>query len=491
MTRRVGLGLAALGLLRCGACDGEPSGRGSRTGGDASLDSPGGGGAPPDAAGNGGGSTDAPAGGGVAGYVASDGGLSPEQAWLSDPQAWSLVPGTEFTRPDCYVYEAKPDKIGFAKLAWQGCGSGCERAELAEGFAWKAGLPVAATHQLPGGPAAFIVYDVWVNTQEVNHYVRRVVRLDDGVTVGALSGRKKPNAQWDTCIFGNGRESARANVLLGGDPGSEVRATAPLAGGPWVFSQPAKLSSTLPIGLVEFDIDANGGALFMTGKGGVWALLDPKVSQWKPLETPSASHLGAGQGDLAAWTDYPASKPARIRAWATDGKGVRTLFDPAPPGTCLIAVTPTAIVSLAVEGGGCKQQPNPTKARFWWAPRKYDSSGPPVAWSPDLPGLGFAAIGNVPLRAWGDYGAVILARVTDAGYLDANDIYFLVINTSTGKLWELGPAPGHSIHTDAWAITPTHFYYGAQDPPNGDPKIIRRMFRLELAKLDQLAKPLN
>jgi len=488
--RRVGLGLAALGLLRCGSCASEPGGRASQSGGDASVDSPGGGGgAKPDAAGSGGTSGDAPAGGGTAGFVTSDAGLSPDQAWLADPDAWQPVPGTEFTEPDCYVYEAKAGKIGFPKLTWQSCGSGCERAELADGYGSKAALPVAATHDLPGGPAAFVAYDVWVNTPEVNHYVRRVVRLGDGVTVGALSGRQKPNAKWATCGFGNGRESARANALFGA--GSEMRATAPLTGGPWVFSQPAKLAASLPIGLVEFDVDTGGGAVLMTGKGGVWALLDPAVNQWTPLETPSTSHLGAGQGDLAVWTDYPASKPARVRGWAPDGKGVRTLLDPAPSGTCLVNVTPTAIVSVAVEGGGCKKLPYPTKGRFWWVPRKYDSAGPPVTWSPYLPGQGFVAVGTVPLRAWGDYAAVVLGRVTDAGSPDMSDIYFLIINTSTGKLWELAAAPGHSIHPDAWAITPTHFYYGALEPPNGDPMIIRRMFRLELAKLDQLGTPQN
>ena len=484
----MGLGLAALGLLRCGSCAGESGGGPGRAGGDASVDSSGGGGAKPDAADSGGTSGDAPAGGGSSGYVSSDAGLTSEQGWLADPEAWQPVPGTEFTQPDCYVYEAKTGKIGFPKLNWQVCGSGCERAELAEGYDSKAALPVAATHELPGGPAAFIAYDVWVNTPEVNHYVRRVVRLDDGVTVGALSGRQKPNAQWATCVFGNGGESARGNALLGA--GSEIRATAPLAGGPWVFSQPAKPGASLPIGLVEFDIDASGGVALMTGKGGVWALLDPKVNQWTPLETPSASRRGAGQGDLAVWTDYPASQPARVRGWAPDGKGVRTLFDPAPSGTCLINVTPKAIVGLALEGGACMNLPNPKKARFWWAPRKYDTSGPPVTWSPDLPGPGFAPATTVPLRAWGDYAAVVLARVSDAGLSDMSDLFFLVINTSTGKLWELAAAPGHTIHPDAWAITPTYFYYGALEA-NGNTMVIRRMFRLALAKLDQLATPMN
>ena len=490
MRSRLGLGLAALGLLRCGACGSESGGQPDPTGGDASLDAPSGGGSKADAAGGGGTTTDGPAGGGGSAGLTSDAGLSPEQAWLADPTAWQPVPGAEFTQPLCHVFEAVEGKIGFPKLVWQPCGSGCESTALAAGYGSKGAMPVATTYALPAGPSAFLTYDVWINAPTTQHYVRRVVRLEDGATVGALNGRHKPNAVVDTCNFGNGGESARANALSGGEPSSEMRMVAPISGGQWVWSLPAKLRSTQPIGLVEFDIDAKGGAMFMTGKGGVWALLDPKVTQWTPLETPSASSRGAGEGDLAVWTDYPASAPARIRGWAPDGKGVRTLFDPAPPGTCVLNVTPTAIVGIAPEGGGgCGKLPFAKKGRFWWSPRKYDASGPAVTLGPYLPGDAVVPLGVVPLRAWGDHVAAVLGTLSDAGALDG-EAYFLITNTSTGKTWSVEAEAGHRIHHEAWTLTPTHFYYGDQEPADG-PKIVRRMLRLELAKLDQVAKPQN
>ncbi|MBK9000976.1 MAG: hypothetical protein IPM35_35085 [Myxococcales bacterium] len=488
---RVVLALAALGLLRCGSCASERDPQPADGGDAASSDATGGaGGAVVDAQGGGGSAPDASGGTGGSGGVLSDAGLTPEQAWLADPEAWLPVPGTEFTQPLCPVFEAKGSEIGFAKLGWQPCGAGCESTLLGEGYGERGALPTATTYELAGGASAFLTYDLSVKTPSVWHYLRRVVRLDDGATVGVLDGRRKPNAAIDTCVFGNGRESARANALLGGEPGSEMRMLAPLTGGQWIWSQPAKLQSTLPIGLVEFDIDASGGAMFMTGKGGVFALLDPKVNNWTALETPSSSSRGAGQGDLAVWTDEPASAPVRIRGWATDGKGVRTLLDPAPPGTCLVNVTPSAIVGITLEGGGgCQKPPWAPKSRFWWAPRKYDASGVSATLGQDLPGNAFVPLSVLPLRAWGAYVAVILGTVNEAGALDT-DAYFLITNMSSGKTWRLDAEPGHRIRDAAWTITPTYFYYGDQEAADG-PQIVRRMFRLELSKLDQWAKPQN
>lgn len=486
--RRRAPGLAALALLGCGSCTRE---RGAGPGG---LDEAG----APDAAGGGGAGADASGGaapapdasGGVAGGggVNSDAGLTQEQAWLVDPDAWIAVAGTEFTQPLCRVYEAKADKIGFSKLSWQPYGPGSESTMVGEGYGSAGALPTASAYEVGGQASAFLTYDVWLKTPEQTHYLRRVVRLEDGMTVGALVGRRPPNPASATCVFGSGRESARANVLGGGDPAREMRMVAPISGGQWIWSQPAKLQSSLPTGLVEFDIDASGGAMFLVGKGGVYALLDSTVNIWTPLETPSTSVRGAGQGDLAVWTDQSNSGAVRIRGWAPDGKGVRTLLDPAPTGTCLVNVTPTTIVGMALEGGGgCQQIPFASKSRFWWTPRKYVASTGSATLGQPLPGGTFAPLSILPVRAWGDYVAVVLGGVDDAGALDGA-AYFLITRMSTGKTWRLDAEPGHRIHAHAWTITSTHFYYGDQASADGA-QLIRRMIRRELAQLDDWAIP--
>lgn len=49
-------------------------------------------------------------------------------------------------------------------------------------------------------------------------------------------------------------------------------------------------------------------------KGTPWLAVD------STLESPSGTHIGAAQGDLAVWT-YALTGNPRIRRWAPDGKG--------------------------------------------------------------------------------------------------------------------------------------------------------------------------
>jgi hypothetical protein len=288
-------------------------------------------------------------------------------------------------------------------------------------------------------------------------------------------------------VFGNYGESVRANTLTGGDPSYELTMFAPLDGGAWTWALPAKPLANLPVGLVGFDTDADGGALVLTGKGAVWGLLEPSANDWTPLESPSASDVGFGQGDLAVWTDYPSIGSERIRGWSPDGKGVRTLIDPAPAGTCAITVSPSWIVGLSFTGGdGCYGYPNASTARLWRSPRAYDAAGASVTLGPELPGGPFMRAGVVPVRSWGDYAGAILWQEEDGG----RKAYFAILRLSSGNLWRIDAETGHELRSDAWTFTPTQFYY-AESEIGDHPSAVRRMFRVELSSLDQAAKPLN
>jgi hypothetical protein len=417
-----------------------------------------------------------------------DSGLSAEQAWLSDPDVWEPVPGTEFTKPMCEVFEAVGSKIAFPTLVWGACGTGCEVTDLVQGYGTVGALPAASTHALGPKTHAFLTFDVGPKTSSTTFNVRRVVRLEDGVTVAAIQTRISSLSTVLTCVLGNGRESARANVLVGGEPSMQLTALAPLGGGKWTWSQPAKLASALPGGLVSFDIDSNGGAVFLTGQGTVAALLDPSKNDWTTIEDPSTSGVGTGQGDLAIWTDYPTLQPERIRGWAPDGSGVRTLIDPAPSETCDIAVSPTSIVGFALEGGKCHSLPGAPTARFWKSPRAYDQAGVNVTLQQELPGGPFQLAAVVPVRTWGDYAGAMLWEFNEAG--TTTRAYLAISQLSSGKLWRLDADVGHQLHPDAWTLTPTHLFLGDQEA-NDSPFAVRRMLRIDLAALDQAATPLN
>jgi hypothetical protein len=395
------------------------------------------------------------------------------------------VPGTEFTGAECPVFEAQPGTLEFPSLSWQACGAGCEVADVVQGYGAAGSLPVASTHVVAGKAGAFLVVEHVVKAARYFR-VRRLVRLDDGASLGAVEAWIDPKAASSPCQFGNGRESARANELAGGEPSQQLSMLAPLNGGTWTWSLPAKQLSALPTGIVQYDIDAQGGALFDVGMGAVSALLDPKVNTWTVLESASQSRLGSGEGDLAAWTDYPPSAAERIRGWAPDGKGVRTIIDPVPAETCTVSVSPTALVGLVLSAPqGCLDPGGAPKARFWKSPRAYDLGGSNPVEGPDIPGGPFT-VGSF-IRSWGDYAA---AQLVDSGDGGGTGIAIFVTQLSTGKLWRVDPQAGSIFHTDAWTLTETKLYMGEEDPAD-DAWTIRRMRRIDLANLDQIGKPLN
>jgi hypothetical protein len=493
MVARIAVGVAASAAMALvvafGACGGpDESGprKDSGTGGASGDGSHEGGGTSSGGKGGTGGVAGTAGSGGSGGW-SGDSGLPAEQAWLADPNIWKTVPGTEFTEPICEVLAADAGGIKFPTLNWISTGPGSEVADLAQGYGDHAALGVASTHETANGAQAFLVQDHAIQAASW-HLVRRLIRLGDGKSLAAVQGRTAPNPAVAGCGFGNGRESARANILFGGDPSQELSMLAPLDGGTWTWSLPAKPLSSLPTGIVQYDMDAQGGAIFDVGKGAVSALLDPKVNSWTDLESPSDSRLGSGEGDLAVWTDYPPSAPERIRGWAPDGKGVRTIVDPVPADTCTVSVSPTALVGLVLSAPqGCLDPAGATKARFWKSPRAYDLGASSLVDGPDIPGGPFHRTGSF-IRSWGDFAAAELADDADGG--GTAGVAIFVTQLSTGKLWRVDPAAGSIFHSDAWTLTETKLYMGEKDPAD-DAWTIRRMRRIDLANLDQLGKPLN
>jgi hypothetical protein len=493
MVARIAVGVAASAAMALvvafGACGG-PDESGPR------KDS-GAGGASGDGSHEGGGTSSGGKGGtgGVAGTAGSggsggwsgDSGLPSEQAWLVDAKTWKPVPGTEFTGPACPVFEAQPGTLEFPSLSWQTCGAGCELADVVQGYGSAGLLPVASTHVVGGKAGAFLVVEHLVAAARYFR-VRRLVRLDDGASLGAVEAWIDPKAASSPCLFGNDRESARANILRAGTDSVQLWMLAPLDGGAWTWSLPALPWGQYPVGFMELDIDADGGAVFDVGKGAVSALLDPKVNSWTVLESPSDSRRGSGEGDLAVWTDYPPSAPERIRGWAPDGKGVRTIIDPVPAETCTVSVSPTALVGLVLSAPqGCLDPAGAPKARFWKSPRAYDLGASNLVEGPDIPGGPFHRTGSF-IRSWGDFAAAELADDADAG--GTASVAIFVTQLSTGKLWRVEPQAGSVFHSDAWTMTETRLYMGEKDPAD-DAWTVRRMRRIDLASLDQLGKPLN
>lgn len=388
---------------------------------------------------------------------------------------WQQIPGSSFTAPDCYVYQAKPGTLTFPPLTWSSCGTGCGTADPLQGHsslppAWFAS---SSTYHGTAYTQFFLVFKgAW------NRTVYRIVRLSDGATVMALLKREHAvNGNMAPCDFSYPRVSALIQRFWGGTKEWSVRGLAPEAPDKaWIWPMPARLALP-PGGLARTD-----SALIVSGKGVVFGMLHPETnSDWTTLESPSDSMYPGSEGDLAIWAEW--STP-RIRGWAPDGNGVRTLIQSAPAGTCFVQPSPDHVVGVALDNDCAHGYQR--GVRFWYSPRVY-SQTQNVALDPVVE-HDVQVDPYVP-RTWGDYAALLAfdqppkTAVSEAGHLD-------VVRLSTGKAWRIDPEPGYSVQQASFTFDDTWLYYGETIANGAGVQRIYKLRRLRLDQLDAWGKPL-
>jgi hypothetical protein len=200
------------------------------------------------------------------------------------------------------------------------------------------------------------------------------------------------------------------------------------------------------------------------------------------------------QGDLAVWTDLAIADNVRIRGWAPDGLGVRTLVDSIVEETVVLGLSPTNIVGL-VRKSSLTVAPNGAfeDGYLWASPRVYSVGTPTeIRKSPKLT-LGTIATG--PLRAWGDYVACEVGPTTRYGDRTGPP-YLLVVQLSTWKMWrvDLHTADQYEMAGNTLTLTPKYLYIGEHQVPlrdpsvsAGDPNALTRMLRVAWGDLPKVA----
>ncbi|MEZ4226603.1 MAG: hypothetical protein R3B13_36990 [Polyangiaceae bacterium] len=412
--------------------------------------------------------------------VLPDSGLPAEHAWLDDPSIWTLVPGTEFVQPKCYVFQADGSKLKFPPLTWQACGSGCQVMDMNQGFDKNGLSSAASTHRVDGKMRPLLATVVAVNTTDWVYGAQEIVDLESGQVLGARLLRTRADNTFSACSFGF-PAYATAHVLTGGatslqsDDPKRMPVTFDLSSRSWLWAQPARLVASIEKGLDGFYLDHNH-MLFQTGFGAVYALTDPNVHQWDVLESNSASYLGEGEGDLAVWIDNLPGGKQRLRGWAPDGKGVRTLLSDLPANTCRVVPTPTAIVGW-VSDVPCGQ---PAQPRLFKLPRTYSDTGAVPELSPPLG----QNMGSTEIKSWGDYVVAGVGEVVGGKIIG----YTLIVRLSDWKRWRLDDISSELIvHTKSWTLTDDHLYVGEGGSKANELGVNKQMRRLELSKIDNWA----
>ena len=421
-------------------------------------------------------------------WDADAGELPAELGWLVDPALWVELAAVTFVPPeDGRIYEALHKKLPPLALQWNPCGSGCRWADTIQGIGTYSARALLQTDQQGTLARSYMSVNQSIALGDKFVAVRRIIRLDDGITIGALRKDVKKIVQYSPAEFVS--TSVLTPGILGGPSTSpdetwQLHGRASTDGSAWTWAIPASPSYKGTVN--PFDISYGGGQIFRVGLGSVIALQDMHVNQWTTLEEPSsAKDAAAGQGDLALWTDFGGIQHLRLRGWAPDGKAVRTILDPIPDKTMVVAVSPTRIVGLtAASSSGSTLW----GARAWVSPRAYSTAessiqlGPELAESPVVLGQS--------LRTWGDWAVGWAADVAidDAGSKSYGAYHFVIIHLPTWKSWRLDSAPGR-VFRDSYAVDGTYLH-AIDSEASALSTHISRVYRYELGTIEQWAKAL-
>ncbi|MCC6214729.1 MAG: hypothetical protein IT376_07655 [Polyangiaceae bacterium] len=495
---------AALSALTLTACAPGPRGPGAQgdaggsagahtggTGGSGSTGgapSGGGGLAAGGSGGTGGGATDA----GIPGAATLPAGLE----WLGDSSLWVPVPGAEPMHPRCRAYYlADPAKGNFTPATWAPCGAGCEVLDLdgdfgVRGYAKMSEFARVTTHR-EGGLA--IVFASVVQTVVSSTHAYAVTTLwQVSATATKLQGvllAVEPAGASGSCEGGLYEASNMVGGIVGNDHQSNSRSlyfASPFRGEGWRFAVPASTLATDP--WVSHGMD-DPPALFATGRGGVLALLDMTRNEWTTLETQTGTEPGVGEGDLSVWIDHVEAPTDRLRGWAPDGAGVRTLLAELPEITWRVGLSATKFVGAAMSGPGGALEPD--TVRLWHSPRVYGpATGEPAielgpAWPP-TPIEGYHHLLNMPgPRTWGDHALAMVVAFSSTGGPSGNTAlgasYWVLARLSDWALWRRDT--GLTYVEAGYTLDETHAYVAEQDSGDFSTRV-RRLRRFTLSELD-------
>ena len=397
-------------------------------------------------------------GGASAGAAAGDGGA---QAWVFDPNIWSKVSAPSGdTSTGCPLFVASTG-LQFRALEWESCGAGCEI--VAPTTFYPTGYAVLGTVVVNGvtEPLAALLEGTkygapltsllsWRNlaTGEVHGAVRRYEQGNTGCSA--------PSTNWDEPRMGSFHD-----VLFSAK---------------WEDGFSLKVSAAVPAGLLQFASGVWGMSAtettFFSGGGQIKAY--PIDQPPYVLESQTNARWGDVDGDLAVWVAVP-----RLKGWANDGQGVRTIAESLPFPIYAPAVSPTRIVAVL---GDDLPHPDPgvySTVRFWTAPRAakdVSNLGSLVDHPFQAPG-GVAFAPSIAPHTWGDWASVAVSW-TDAKNLPHQA--HLVAHLPSKKTWTLTPRAG-TVFGVSSTLDENYLYLTEESTTKPYPF---RILRLTLAELD-------
>jgi len=332
-------------------------------------------------------------------------------AWLGGSEGWVAAP-IRSASERCLVDLAQLGERRLPPLEWKACGTGCAAAAVVQGIGAFAAMPALGTSTVEGSERAFLAFGhAAVETADGAATISRFVDLASGETVAAWRQVSVDGFRGaDGCVSATAFDSGLQVQHLLASPTRIAQASWLPAERRWIWLEPFRETGSVDK-LCRPTFLETTGQVFYDCDTALLGTLTIGSSEVSPLAQPEGrAYVGgaaAGQG-LVAWSEVQV-EPAvsHVRAWAPDGKGVRTLVASMPGDVCAVGVGAASVAGLVDEpGDGPSCYGTGTSARVWIADR---AGGAPRTG----PALGIEGLRAERITTSGPYVALLFARNGD------------------------------------------------------------------------------
>jgi len=382
------------------------------------------------------------------------------------------------------LYEADPATLELPRPEWESCGPGCESTTLAYGNV--TGDVIVATVEAPTGGAMAIVgvkHALYLDGDPT--LLQRVIRLSDGMTLGAFLKRAFGGAH---PAIGVRAEMAASVFLYDGDSGAKSYASLELSEGAtrWWFREPWDESRYRTLECDHFDLEGSPPAYLFACPHGVDVMLE--TGEATVLPDSANAVAGAGSRGLAVWAQHRLGREpgewhrSRVRAWAP-GEEVRDLVE-VEGIVCGLGVGDEVVVGLLGDDhtGSGRCNTGLTNPHFFVLPR----TGGMLERGPRPP-VDSPSASIIVASVSGDFATVLLAGAPDMEYPDRWKIVLIRLSDWQMRVF---PVPqGRSISTTGVAVDFEHLYFATKMNEPFKPQGFDRLYRYRLDHFDQIGEP--
>ncbi len=401
-------------------------------------------------------------------------------AWVLDDSRWEpIAPPEGMTWGNCASYSLAKDLTDTEVFSWgDSCGEGCTQMNLK----WGNIFPHASTTSTwnHGGKITTLYAGTWV---WADHSVRRLIDLETGKTLIAFRGHA-PGGPGSPSCSSTGRffeESRFTQTFPKNKEGKSFFFDA------WMHADTGKVDWAPPIPLVQsglayFFNDVGGGSEFLASGDGV-KRIDFVTQKIEVIDSESLANIGSGEGDLAIWVDLsPGFGKERIRGWAPDGKGARTLAEGFPLPLFQVVLGPKYMAGRMLEDGIFSGSQQAEAVHFLASPRAYDASQAKISYSPGFkfPQPRHLGVGSTR----GDYMLTATFYNDPPGVPAPWLMNWLITHIPSWKTYEI-QLPPKAVHPDRGSnLSDTHLYLAVREGGVGlwDATLLRRY---DFSKLPQ------